>query len=49
MSKDLFDKFLYEEKDKLDISNSAVSLFENMILEENFEEFLTLPAYEHII
>tara|TARA_B100001123_G_scaffold163827_1_gene188731 strand:- start:1162 stop:2676 length:1515 start_codon:yes stop_codon:yes gene_type:complete len=49
MSKDLFDKFLYEEKDKLDISNSAVSLFENMILEENFEEFLTLPAYEFII
>ena len=49
MSVDLFDKFYYEELEKLEVSDLTINLFKDMITTKEFDEFLTLPAYEHII
>ena len=48
MSVELFQKFYYEELEKLDVSESAIHIFKDMITTDDFDEFLTLPAYSHI-
>ena len=48
MSVELFQKFYYEELEKLDVSDSAIHIFKDMITKDDFDEFLTLPAYSHI-
>ena len=58
-TKSLFIKFLNEELDKIKNEigmerfnngkfDSAATLFKDMIISDNFDEFLTLPAYNYI-
>jgi len=56
---EMYFKFLEEEKQNIKIMlgekrfedgkfNLAVEIFDNLVLTEEFEEFLTIPAYEYI-
>ena len=50
---DLFNEMLMEELNQLKNPNNeklelAANLFKEMVLKEEFDEFLTLPAYHHL-